>query len=173
MTIGENIKRIRLEKKLKQTDLAKKMGVSQAMIAQYEKGSRHPKIDTLDRIANALGVPLHELFKTKSLDGSTVIDLTAIEGQDINKYMDALFKIPFSGKEKRKREAQEKAKLFQTDSTGKQIVSIHADDVLSLTDEEFKLLLLYNALNADGQKKAIERVSELTEIPKYKKEETE
>ena len=167
MNIGQNIKRIRKEKGLTQKKLGELCGMNEANIRKYELGGANPKIETIQKIANGLGVPLHELFAYKSLDGSTVIDLTSIEGQDINEYMDAMFKKPFSEHEK------EKAKLLQTDTTGKHIVSIHADDVLSLTDEEFKLLLLYNALNTIGQEKAIDHVEMLTKIPEYRKEETE
>lgn len=37
------------------------------------------------------------------------------------------------------------------------------------TDEESKLVTAFNALSLEGQQKAIERVEELTEIPKYRK----
>lgn len=55
MTIGEGIKEARKNKGLSQQELGDMLGVSQAMIAQYENGKRVPKIETLERIANALG----------------------------------------------------------------------------------------------------------------------
>lgn len=39
----------------------------------------------------------------------------------------------------------------------------------SPTDTEARLLQVFNKLNPDGQQKAVERVEELTEIPKYQK----
>ena len=60
-TIGENIKRIRKEKGLSQKELGQKLGVSQQMIGQYEKSNAVPKLETLQKIADALDVPLSEL----------------------------------------------------------------------------------------------------------------
>lgn len=61
MSIGDNIKKVRLEKNIKQSELAKKLGVSPSMIAQYENGTRKPKRDTVRRIAKELGVFDHQL----------------------------------------------------------------------------------------------------------------
>ena len=57
MTVGERIRHIRKEKGLTQGDLAKRLGVSQAMITQYENHQREPKkFDTIKKIAAALEV---------------------------------------------------------------------------------------------------------------------
>jgi len=61
MQIGEKIKAIRKEKGIAQKDLAENMGVSAAMIAQYEAGKRSPKYETLKRFAEALGVSILSL----------------------------------------------------------------------------------------------------------------
>ena len=61
MTTGEKIKEVRKQQKFSQQALGVLLGVSQAMIAQYENGNRLPKIGTLRRIAEALGVPLYEI----------------------------------------------------------------------------------------------------------------
>jgi transcriptional regulator with XRE-family HTH domain len=61
MTIGEKIRNARKKLKLTQKELGEILNTSQQMIAQYENGDRKPKIETLRCIANALGVPLHEL----------------------------------------------------------------------------------------------------------------
>lgn len=55
--IGDNIKKFRKEKNLKQEELGLLLGVSAAMISQWERGERNPKEDTLQKIADALGVP--------------------------------------------------------------------------------------------------------------------
>lgn len=56
LTIGERIKQCRLERGMTQKDLAERMGISPVCISQYETGKRVPKIETIDRIATALGV---------------------------------------------------------------------------------------------------------------------
>ena len=62
MTVAENIKRIRKEKHLTQKQLGEKCGMSESTLRQYEIGYRNPKIQTIKRIADALGVSLGELI---------------------------------------------------------------------------------------------------------------
>lgn len=60
--IGEKIKAVRLQKGVSQAALAKCLGVSTAMICQYEVGKRKPKVETLSKIAGALGVDLKVFY---------------------------------------------------------------------------------------------------------------
>lgn len=62
MGIGENIKKKRKEAGLTQHELSARLGVSPAMISQYESGARNPKRETLIKIANALDVTEQELL---------------------------------------------------------------------------------------------------------------
>ncbi len=68
MKIGERIKEARKEAHFTQKALGEKLGVSAAMIAQYENGTRTPKINTLVRIADALGVSFASLFDNTTWD---------------------------------------------------------------------------------------------------------
>lgn len=61
MTVAENIKRIRKEKGLTQKQLGKKCGMAESTLRQYELGYRHPKIETIQKIADALEVPIIDL----------------------------------------------------------------------------------------------------------------
>ncbi len=61
MTVGENIKKFRIARNLTQKDLGKLTGTTQQMIAQYENNRRNPKIETLDKIAQALHTTVEEL----------------------------------------------------------------------------------------------------------------
>lgn len=54
MNVGEQIKKYRLDAKISQKQLGAKLGVSQQQIAQYENGTRQPKLETIAKIANAL-----------------------------------------------------------------------------------------------------------------------
>ena len=68
MTTGEKIRMIRKAKGLTQKALGEALGVTQATIQQLESGKRNPKFNTLQRIADALNVPVEELI---SLDRKT------------------------------------------------------------------------------------------------------
>lgn len=62
MTVGEKIRSVRKEKGLSQKELAEKLGVSQSNYSQYEVCKRNAKIETLERIADALEVPVGRLI---------------------------------------------------------------------------------------------------------------
>lgn len=62
MTTGQLIKAARKKAGVTQEELGKKIGVSGSSMAQWENDLRNPKLDTLQRIAAALGVPVQELI---------------------------------------------------------------------------------------------------------------
>ena len=57
MNVGELIKKYRLEKGIKQVELAKLCNIAASTIRQYELGLRNPKTERLKQIADALNVP--------------------------------------------------------------------------------------------------------------------
>lgn len=61
MTIGDSIKRIRMQKEITQKELADALGVSVQAVSAYETGKRRPRMGTLNRFATALGVTVEEL----------------------------------------------------------------------------------------------------------------
>ncbi|MCD7778867.1 MAG: helix-turn-helix domain-containing protein [Clostridiales bacterium] len=62
MNIGENIKRLRLQAGLTQTQLADTVGISTAMVCQIERGSRTPTMPLGKQIAEALGKTIDDLI---------------------------------------------------------------------------------------------------------------
>lgn len=50
------------------------------------------------------------------------------------------------------------------------IKAVWGEEGYSFSEKEMQIVRAFSQLNPDGQNKAIERVEELTEIPKYKKE---
>lgn len=56
MTVGERIINLRKGKKLSQTELAKRIGVSQTSLAMYENNKRTPRPTILERLASYFGV---------------------------------------------------------------------------------------------------------------------
>ena len=62
MIIGENIKKLRLEKRLTQNEIAKRLGVSCQAVSKWENNVSAPDISLLPEIADFFGVSLDVLF---------------------------------------------------------------------------------------------------------------
>lgn len=60
--IGQEIKRLREERKLSKARLAREAGFSDAYLVQIEKGDRTPSPNVLEAIAKALRIPPHVLL---------------------------------------------------------------------------------------------------------------
>ena len=63
--IGERIRRLRLETReprLTQERLAERAEISVSFLSMIERGERAAHVETLSKLAEALGVPLSELF---------------------------------------------------------------------------------------------------------------
>ena len=56
--IGNNLKRLRLEKGFKQSELAEIVGVEDKTISRIEVGGNYPSMDLLVRLAEALNCEL-------------------------------------------------------------------------------------------------------------------
>ncbi len=56
---SRQLKKIIFEKNITQKDVAKKLGVAQAMISQWLAGDKNPTLNTLTRIADVLGVSVN------------------------------------------------------------------------------------------------------------------
>lgn len=140
--IGELIKKYRLEKGLTQKQLGERCGINEANIRKYELGTQKPKIETLERIAKGLDVPLSEL------SGYTVIPKSEME-------MVFLYssKMPESMNEQYRN----------------QIAALY--DALSDNGKSDapKLLKAFSELNSTGQLEALKRVKELSQIKGYRK----
>ena len=74
MTLGNNIKKYRKMLKLSQEDLAKKSNLYRNSIYNYENNKRQPSIETLNKIATALGVTVNDLIKNNTIDITNMND---------------------------------------------------------------------------------------------------
>jgi len=61
--LGENIRRIRLEKGMTQGDLCRALDLDRAYMSNVESGKKNPTLATIERLAGALGVTSDELLK--------------------------------------------------------------------------------------------------------------
>lgn len=60
--IAANIRELRKKKQITQERLALEANLNRAYIGYIERGERKPSVETLERIARVLQVPLHQLF---------------------------------------------------------------------------------------------------------------
>lgn len=110
--------------------------MADSAIRRYELEKLNPKFETIQKIANALGVsPLY-----------------LMEGNAEDAYP-GIFRVPHTI-------------AIDTDKINKELGIDEAEE-----DRINQLVDAFLDLNEGGQQKAIERVEELAEIPKYKKEE--
>jgi transcriptional regulator with XRE-family HTH domain len=62
MIIGDRIRLLRETKKLSQGDIEKRTGLLRCYISRVENGHTVPAIETLEKLARAMEVPLYQLF---------------------------------------------------------------------------------------------------------------
>ncbi len=69
MSLGNKIRKTRIEKGLKIVEVAEKTGLTSSTISQVEREIISPSIDTLKKIGNVLGVPISYFFEEVEKDG--------------------------------------------------------------------------------------------------------
>lgn len=62
MNIGDRLRSIREEKKLSQGDVEKRTGLLRCYVSRVENGHTVPAVETLEKFARALEVPMYQLF---------------------------------------------------------------------------------------------------------------
>lgn len=101
MTTGQLIKAARKKAGMTQAQLAEKLGISYVGVSQWENDLRNPKLDTLQRIASALGVPVQELISDWEAVDKEEFKRVFIYGEGIKDRIDAaLDRLNDEGQEK-------------------------------------------------------------------------
>ena len=161
MPTGERIKKIRLEKGITQKQLAELLNTSQQNLAQYESGKRNPKIETLQKIADALDMPLIFLVEDDLLDAA-ILPYEDSEGKLIDEKVNEIM----TNKEI---SLEEKTIKIEELMTQLQIIeNYHFDNANRAY--EYMVNKLFEQLNQTGKDKALEHIKMLTRIPEYRKE---
>jgi transcriptional regulator with XRE-family HTH domain len=62
MIIGDRLRALREEKKFSQGDIEKRTGLLRCYISRVENGHTVPAIETLEKMARALEIPMYQLF---------------------------------------------------------------------------------------------------------------
>jgi len=61
--LGENLKKIRIQKNITQIEIARILGVDRSFVSNIENGKNNPTLSTITSLAKALDVSTNELFK--------------------------------------------------------------------------------------------------------------
>jgi transcriptional regulator with XRE-family HTH domain len=62
MVIGKRVKALREQKKMSQGDIEKRTGLLRCYISRVENGHTVPSVDTLEKMARALEIPMYRFF---------------------------------------------------------------------------------------------------------------
>ena len=73
---GQFIVGIRKEKKMTQAELAEKINVTDKAVSRWERGLGFPDIQTLEPLAQALGISVLELMRSKKKESTGDVDIT-------------------------------------------------------------------------------------------------
>lgn len=60
---GRNVRKYRHAKKYSQEKLAELSGLHRTYISDVERGERSIALENIEKLANALGIEIHKLFK--------------------------------------------------------------------------------------------------------------
>jgi transcriptional regulator with XRE-family HTH domain len=61
-SVGQKIRQLREQKGMSQGDIERSTGMLRAYISRVEHGHTIPSLESLERFAAALGIPLYQLF---------------------------------------------------------------------------------------------------------------
>lgn len=72
--LANNIKKLRKIKRIKQTDMAKQIGIGRTALSKIENGAYFPSANTMKKISDFLNEPLGDIFNTNVLENNTEDD---------------------------------------------------------------------------------------------------
>ena len=90
VNLGERLRTLRLEKRLTQTEMSKRLGISTIMISSYELEKRQPSYGVLIKLAAFFGVTADYLLGLEKERMVNVKGLSDKEVEIINSMIEAL-----------------------------------------------------------------------------------
>ena len=159
MDVGLRIKAARKVAGLTQKELGERLGVSAAMIAQYETGSRFPKMETIEKLAQALDVTSSILY------GGTATEEKEVKQAWEHVATFADHGLTLAGGDLRSF-CEHEAKTHQ--AIGNKIKQLDAYDAKEKQKKETEMLNSFRLLNDKGQAKVIEYSKDLCNNPEYR-----
>lgn len=155
--VSENIRKVRLEKKISSTELANKIGVSQVTLTEIERGARPFDYQRLLDIANALNVNVDKLVPPY-IDLGRCVKMPQYTPEELNK-LETEWQHEL---EKCKYEEKASVKNHNICSISIDTSRLELSDILKVNDYVNKLSYLnkvgYSALEGNAEK-LIETIS--------------
>lgn len=89
MNIGDRIKKIREAKGLSQKEVALNLSMNPSQYSKIENGKVDPQCSSIEKIANALGISLADIFtQENSLENINSIDKSIVEKVQLIEQLD-------------------------------------------------------------------------------------
>lgn len=158
--LGDRLREARKKSKLTQEALANLIGVKRSVISKYESGAIEPSITQLEKIASALDVSSAYLLgnEIELIPGRLNLRFSVVPGSAGNDNLQ--FDILSADEESEQAGIQMLNEIFARAGLG-------TPDYIPAPYA--RLRDAFDALNAEGQQVAIERIEELAEHPKYQR----
>ncbi len=81
--LGNTIHQLRLQHSLTLAEVSQRAGISRGMLSKIENGLSSTSLETLEQLANALGVTLSRLFQSYNLPSSTAQFVKKGQGMEV------------------------------------------------------------------------------------------
>lgn len=78
MTLGEKIRKARINKGLTQSRLAQILGISNSTLNKYENNTLRPNVYILEKIAKVLDIPIQYFFENETPNFSNVKEVEMV-----------------------------------------------------------------------------------------------
>ena len=188
MTIGEMLKKARIDAGLTQKQLAEKCEMADSAIRKYESGRIVPKIKTITKIASALGMSTSDFISGDAYAEKSIGEREFYATQEMVSRIRYCIKWERANNPSKEINSQlinswisefapavaEKYAISVESLNSKRIEWLATDinlatEIDQLPEHHRQVIDLMDTLNEVGQRVAVARIEELSQIPKYQK----
>ena len=191
-TIGQRIREERKRQGLTMAQLGEKMGISGSLVGRYERGEENPKMETVVRFADALGILVSELYsdpvvacnvEQRLMDSSSesfqARILRAIEDLSADTDYECYVHGTSTADERNKLRNEHLPRIAKFYDIPEETLKNFYNKFLerwfdygtvamdSFFETEQKVILMLKMLNEAGQAAALRHLQELAQIPAY------
>ena len=166
MTTGELIRKYRKAVGFTQKELGARSGIAEPTIRKYESNRLNPKIETLQKIAKALNIPVARLY---GLGDRETPELQAALDEAIKKSADEQGNIDLDSF--RENLIIENAHVIYRDlvTLRRKTDELYLEVLKNQTDDDLRSILCddFDTLNRVGKIEAVKRVSEMVSLRRF------